>query len=145
MGLSRTALQWSQASRDQRRFRVLAASRFVLLFIVVAAAAVGQSAELDGTLMFLHVWKCGGTSLRRLLCEWAHKEDLPCATVAGCGTLSLEVRKRVTPLPVDRHFHTTSKQTRPDSRPATAPLPDSCYRVSDRAKQSATVRFMLRL
>eukprot|EP00752_Nemacystus_decipiens_P017561 g15736.t2 len=47
----------------------------------------------EGTLMFLHVWKCGGTTLRELMCDWAKRERLPCATVASCRGLSLRENK----------------------------------------------------
>lgn len=64
----------------------------LLLAMLMVLPAVATSDVLEGgTLMFLHVWKCGGTSLRRLLCDWARSEDLPCATVASCRHLSLNV------------------------------------------------------
>lgn len=65
------------------------AFRLVVLLILLLPAD-GQN-ELDGTLLFLHVWKCGGTTLRQLMCDWADREGLPCATVGGCRSLSLEV------------------------------------------------------
>lgn len=55
-------------------------------------AATGQELALEGTIMFLHVWKCGGTSMRQLMCDWAKSEGLTCATVAACRSLSLEVK-----------------------------------------------------
>lgn len=64
--------------------------RLALLYVAVVVAG-GNIEEFEGTLMFLHVWKCGGTSLRKLVCSWAEAEGLACATVAGCHSLSLEV------------------------------------------------------
>lgn len=63
--------------------------RFLLLLIVPVNAGVQN--EMEGTLLFLHVWKCGGTTLRQLMCDWANREGLSCATVATCGHLSLKV------------------------------------------------------
>lgn len=63
---------------------------FLLLPALVILAVAGEEA-IEGTLLFLHVWKCGGTSLRKLLCDWAREEGLPCATVATCSKLSLDV------------------------------------------------------
>lgn len=62
----------------------------VLLLLVVTVNA-GVQNEREGTLLFLHVWKCGGTTLRQLMCDWADREGLPCATVASCRSLSLQV------------------------------------------------------
>ncbi|CAM9823103.1 unnamed protein product [Ectocarpus sp. 12 AP-2014] len=67
--------------------------QLALLFATAAVGVVGEDGQMDGTLMFLHVWKCGGTTLRELMCDWANSEGLPCATVAGCGHLSLKERK----------------------------------------------------
>lgn len=67
----------------------LSALRLAVLLLLAGVASTGGA--LDGTLMFLHVWKCGGTSLRKLLCSWAEAENLPCATVASCSKLSLQV------------------------------------------------------
>lgn len=64
---------------------------FRLVVLLLSLVLAGGQSELDGTLLFLHVWKCGGTSLRRLMCDWADREGLPCATVAGCRSLSLKV------------------------------------------------------
>ena len=61
-----------------------AAFRLVVLAFFIPAA-------FSQTLLFLHVWKCGGTTLRQLMCDWAAREGLPCATVAGCRSLSLRV------------------------------------------------------
>ena len=73
------------------RNRDSALMRLALSLLVLAVAAVGQKSDLEGTLMFLHVWKCGGTSLRELVCDWADREGLACATVASCHNLSLKV------------------------------------------------------
>lgn len=66
--------------------------QLALLFAIAAIRVVGEDGQMSGTLMFLHVWKCGGTTLRELMCDWAKREGLPCATVAGCRHLSLKVR-----------------------------------------------------
>lgn len=63
----------------------------VLLAVLLASVIGGGQGDLEGTLLFLHVWKCGGTSLRQLLCDWAKREGLACATVASCRKLSLQV------------------------------------------------------
>lgn len=63
--------------------------RVLLLSIVLVN--LGVQSEMEGTLLFLHVWKCGGTTLRQLMCDWANREGLPCATVAACRRLSLKV------------------------------------------------------
>lgn len=65
------------------------AFRLVVLLILLLPTD-GQH-DVPGTLLFLHVWKCGGTTLRQLMCDWADREGLPCATVAGCRNLSLQV------------------------------------------------------
>lgn len=62
-----------------------------LALLVTVVVSLAQGADIEGTLMFLHVWKCGGTSLRQLVCDWADSEDLSWATVAGCRSLSLQV------------------------------------------------------
>lgn len=62
-----------------------------LALLVTVVVSLAQGADMEGTLMFLHVWKCGGTSLRQLVCDWADSEDLSWATVAGCRGLSLQV------------------------------------------------------
>lgn len=59
--------------------------------LIILGIAAAQNGLDGGTLLFLHVWKCGGTTLRELMCDWADREGLPCATVAGCGSLSLKV------------------------------------------------------
>lgn len=64
--------------------------QLVLLLMIMGVAAAENGLD-GGTLMFLHVWKCGGTTLRELMCDWADREGLPCATVAGCRSLSLQV------------------------------------------------------
>ncbi|CAM9176307.1 unnamed protein product, partial [Hapterophycus canaliculatus] len=64
----------------------------VALLLFAAVCIIGQR-EMEGTLMFLHVWKCGGTTLRQLMCDWADLEGLTCAQVAGCRDLSLQERK----------------------------------------------------
>lgn len=86
-GCDAGALSWLRAHGVQRPKFYIA----LLVALLIAASTVAQEKSLQGTLMFLHVWKCGGTSLRRLLCEWAHREGLPCATVAGCRYPELEV------------------------------------------------------
>ncbi|CAN0236023.1 unnamed protein product [Scytosiphon promiscuus] len=64
-----------------------------IALLLIAADFILAQNELEGTLMFLHVWKCGGTTLRQLMCDWANREGLSCATVAGCRALSLKERK----------------------------------------------------
>lgn len=84
MALSMTIMRASLALS-----RLQSASRLAVLLLLAGGASTGGA--LDGTLMFLHVWKCGGTSLRKLMCGWAEAEKLPCATVASCRSLSLQV------------------------------------------------------
>ena len=86
----RRAMQ-PHAARISRCHWASALMRLALSLLVLAVAAVGQKSDLEGTLMFLHVWKCGGTSLRRLVCDWADREGLTCATVASCRNLALKV------------------------------------------------------
>ncbi|CAM9243072.1 unnamed protein product [Ascophyllum nodosum] len=66
-------------------------ARLAMLLLLSRIASTQET--LEGTLMFLHVWKCGGTSMRKLLCSWAERENLPCATVATCKSLSLQEKK----------------------------------------------------
>ncbi|CAM9185711.1 unnamed protein product [Sphacelaria rigidula] len=91
---ARTALLYT------RRPWILSISYSLLVVLMVAAVSsvasnkgLRASSQLPkgGTVMFLHVWKCGGTSLRKLVCNWAKSEGLPCATVAACSHLSLHV------------------------------------------------------
>lgn len=77
-------------------------ARYALMIVVLLVAllstiptkevqSIHGKSIVPTTVMFLHVWKCGGTSLRKLLCDWADREHLPCATVASCNSLSLRV------------------------------------------------------
>ena len=83
-------------------------ARLAMLLLLSRIASTQET--LEGTLMFLHVWKCGGTSMRKLLCSWAERENLPCATVATCKSLSLQVfRHAVLCTRVSMHCHIRSR------------------------------------
>lgn len=51
----------------------------------------GKVASQSPTLLFLHLWKCAGSSLRALLREWAVLEEQTIAIVVNCPDVFSEV------------------------------------------------------
>lgn len=54
----------------------------------------GEKVERPPTLLFMHLWKCAGSSLRHLLREWAELEGQSIAIVVRCTEAVAEVSRR---------------------------------------------------
>eukprot|EP00903_Cladosiphon_okamuranus_P018728 g17238.t1 len=57
-------------------------------------AAMGEVGVTTSTLLFMHIWKCAGSSLRHLLRDWASLKGQDIGVVVRCTDIVSETRKR---------------------------------------------------
>lgn len=58
------------------------------------AVAVAARGEVGTTLLFMHLWKCAGSSLRHLLRDWAEAKGQDIGIVVRCTDVVSKVRLR---------------------------------------------------
>lgn len=59
------------------------------------AAVVGELGTTTSTLLFMHIWKCAGSSLRHLLRDWASLKGQDIGVVVRCTDIVSEVNFHV--------------------------------------------------